>query len=87
MPVKGPDGRAGPQARAESQGKALGQDGRYWGARGRSEASVTHWASGRLRRMKELTWESRGCGLQPEASGDVILNQGVSRKEREYLRS
>ena len=45
MPVKGPDGTAGvfwagtgPQARAESQGKALGQDGRYWGARGRSEA-------------------------------------------------
>lgn len=86
MPVKGPDGRAGPQARAESQGKALGQDGRYWGARGRSEASVTHWALGGLGGGRADVGK-QGVWASLEASGDVILNQGVSRKEREYLRS
>ena len=29
----------------------------------------------------------QGVWASLEASGDVILNQGVSRKEREYLRS
>lgn len=46
----------------------------------------SHWAlGGSVGGRADLG--GQGVGASLEASGDEILNQGVSRKEREYLRS